>query len=89
MRIRPTTEINFMFAKKTVVIYANKSGREPFSDWLISLKDRTFRARIRNRISRLELGNLGDCEPIGDGIFSYGSFLGPGLEFTSQNMRAQ
>jgi len=68
-----------MFTKKRVVIYADTNGREPFSDWLISLKDRTFRARIRNRISRLELGNMGDCEPVGEGIFELRFFFGPGF----------
>ena len=67
-----------MLKKKTVVIYANKNGHEPFSEWLSSLKDRTIRARIRNRISRLDLGNFGDCEPVGEGIFELRLFFGPG-----------
>lgn len=73
------TEIDFMFKKKIVVIYAEKNGREPFLEWLTSLKDRTFRARIRNRISRLELGHFGDCEPVGEGIFELRFFFGPGF----------
>jgi putative addiction module killer protein len=73
------TETDFMFEKKTVVIYAEKNGREPFSEWLTPLKDRTFRARIRNRISRLELGHFGDCEPVGEGIFELRFFFGPGF----------
>lgn len=68
-----------MLAKKTVVIYANKRGHEPFSEWLSSLKDRTLRARVRNRISRLELGNFGDCEPVGEGVFELRFFFGSGL----------
>lgn len=68
-----------MLEKKTVVIYANKRGRELFSEWLSSLKDRTFRARVRNRISRLELGNFGDCEPVGEGVFELRFFFGSGL----------
>jgi len=68
-----------MLKKKTVVIYADKNGREPFSGWLHSLKDRTFKARIRNRLSRLELGNFGDCESIGNGIFELRFFFGPGF----------
>ena len=73
------TETDLMFEKKTAVIYAEKNGREPFSEWLTSLKDRTFRARIRNRISRLELGHFGDCEPVGEGIFELRFFFGPGF----------
>jgi len=68
-----------MLEKKIVVIYADKNGHEPFSEWLSSLKDRTFRARIRNRISRLELGNFGDCEPVGEGIFELRFFFGSGF----------
>lgn len=67
-----------MLKKKIVVIYS-ENGREPFSEWLSSLRDRTFRARIRNRISRLELGNFGDCEPVGEGIFELRFFFGSGF----------
>jgi putative addiction module killer protein len=68
-----------MHKKKTVVIYADKKGQEPFSEWFYSLKDKTFKARIRNRIARLELGNFGDCEPVGEGIFELRFFFGPGF----------
>jgi len=74
-----STNAGPMPQKKTVVIYANKRGREPFSEWFSSLKDRTFRARVRNRISRLELGNFGDCEPVGEGVFELRLFFGSGL----------
>lgn len=67
-----------MLEKKTVVIYANKKGREPFSEWLSSLKDRTAKARIRNRIARFGRGHIGDCEPVGEGIFELRFFFGPG-----------
>jgi putative addiction module killer protein len=68
-----------MAQKKTVVIYADKRGHEPFSEWFNALKDRTVRARIRNRISRLELGNFGDCESVGEGIFELRFFFGSGF----------
>jgi len=68
-----------MAKKKIVIIYADKNGREPFSEWFNSLKDRTFKARIRNRISRLEFGNFGDCEPVREGIFELRFFFGPGF----------
>jgi putative addiction module killer protein len=67
-----------MFKGNAIVIYANKKGREPFFEWFSSLKDRTTRARIRNRIARLELGHLGDCEAVGDGIFELRLFFGSG-----------
>ena len=68
-----------MFKKKTVVIYADKKGNEPFSQCLSSVKDRIARTRIRNRLSRLELGHFGDCEPVGEGIFELRFFFGSGF----------
>lgn len=37
-------------------------------EWLNNLKDPTIRMRIRRRLDRLELGNLGDCKPVGEGV---------------------
>ncbi|AJJ38003.1 MULTISPECIES: type II toxin-antitoxin system RelE/ParE family toxin [Enterobacterales] len=36
--------------------------------WLRSLKDRTAKAKILMRLERMEDGNFGDVEPIGDGL---------------------
>ena len=52
-------------SKKLVKIYRDQFGKEPYSDWLKSLKDPIVRARIRKRISRVEEGNLGNLEPVG------------------------
>lgn len=68
-----------MLEKKTVIIYADKNGQEPFSEWFGSLNDKIFRARIRNRISRLEFGHFGDCEPVGEGVFELRFFFGSGF----------
>lgn len=68
-----------MTRKKTIVVYKNKKGSEPFTEWLNGLKDRSIRARISNRISRLELGNFGDYESVGDGVFELRLFFGPGF----------
>lgn len=40
--------------------YITRAGRNPFEEWLQSITDKTTRARIRTRISRLRLGNFGD-----------------------------
>lgn len=41
------------------------------------MPDRKTRAKIRTRLDRVEEGNLGDCEPVGEGVFElridYGS----------------
>jgi putative addiction module killer protein len=46
--------------KKEVVIYRTPGGKEPFMDWLFSLKDKVSRYRIEARINRIEQGNYGD-----------------------------
>jgi len=51
---------------------------EEFSDWLYGLKDAHARARIVMRIDRAEAGNLGDCEPVGEGVSEMRIHYGPG-----------
>jgi putative addiction module killer protein len=50
-------------------IYQDPKGKEPFIDWLESIKDINTKARIKNRLRRIESGNLGDCKSVGDKIF--------------------
>jgi putative component of toxin-antitoxin plasmid stabilization module len=38
--------------------YQLEDGKEPVSDWLLSLKDKQAQAKIRIRIKRLESGNF-------------------------------
>lgn len=45
---------------KAVVLYKTENNKEPFTGWLLSLKDETTRYRIHTRVRRLENGNLGD-----------------------------
>ena len=54
------------------------NGREPFIEWLKSLRDRKTRKRIQTRLDRLETGNLGDCKSVGDGVFELRFQFGPG-----------
>lgn len=48
--------------------YVTPSGKVPFLEWLNNLKDPITRLRVRRRLDRLELGNLGDCKPVGEGV---------------------
>lgn len=64
--------------KRTILIYENTSGRSPFSDWLLALKDAKGRAVVRARLNRVELGNFGDCKAVGDGVFELRVAFGPG-----------
>jgi putative addiction module killer protein len=48
--------------------YQGADGSEPFTEWLDGLRDKNAQAKIRIRLRRLEAGNWGDVEPVGDGI---------------------
>ena len=43
-----------------MVAYHTREGREPFTDWLNELEDRTLNYRIGARIHRVKQGNYGD-----------------------------
>ena len=51
---------------------------EEFSDWLKSLKDGSTRQRLIKRLRKVQLGNLGDVEPVGEGVFEMREHFGPG-----------
>jgi putative addiction module killer protein len=57
--------------------YLTAEGRSPFEEWLNALRDITARARIRNRLKRVESGNLGNYRSVGEGVcelkIDYGS----------------
>ncbi len=58
--------------------YTSEAGRDVFGDWLRKLKDRRARARIETRLTRLALGNVGDCKPVGSGVWELRIDVGPG-----------
>ncbi len=51
---------------------------EVFDDWFSSLRDKVAEKRIQARIRRAELGNFGDCEPVGEGVSEMRIHCGPG-----------
>lgn len=53
---------------RQILIYSTAGGKEPLADFMAKLKDRKATAAILTRLNRLESGNFGDCEPIGDGL---------------------
>jgi len=65
-------------AYKILRTYITPNGKIPFSTWLNGLTDPGTRLRIRRRLDRLEIGNYGDCEPVGDGVFELRLFFGAG-----------
>ena len=58
--------------------YATTSGREPFEEWLDSLRDKKTQAIVLERLNRLRLGNFGDCRHLGEGIYELRIHYGPG-----------
>lgn len=61
-----------------VIVYARENGKEPFTEWLYGLRDSVGRRRILARVSRLQQGNYGDCESVGEGVYELRLFFGPG-----------
>ncbi len=53
---------------KSVIVYADESVSEPLTDWLYGPRDIMGRERILARVARLEQGNYGDCESVGEGV---------------------
>ena len=63
---------------QSIFEYQSLEGKIPFREWLLSLKDRQARARIRARLDRFRLGNFGDCKSVGEGVFEMRFHFGPG-----------
>lgn len=49
-----------------------------FSDWLAGLKCGLTRQRLIKRLRKVQLGNLGDVAPVGEGVFEMREHFGPG-----------
>jgi len=76
--------------KKTIEIYKDRYGFEPYTEWLSSFKkDYKTLARIEQRIGRMEHGNLGDYKALKEGIFELRLDFGPGyrIYFGQENQR--
>jgi putative addiction module killer protein len=63
---------------KQIVFYADENGNEPFQTWIDALRDTQGRRRIIKRLLRVQQGNYGDVEPIGEGLSELRLFFGPG-----------
>lgn len=53
----------------TITYYLTEANKKPFKEWLDGLKDITARQKIRIRLDRVRLGNLGNNRAVGDGVF--------------------
>lgn len=61
---------------KNIEIYIAENGKSPFIEWLESL-EKPIRYRVKERLDRVSLGNLGDWKSVGEGVaelrLSFGS----------------
>lgn len=57
-----------------------------FAEWLRRLRGAKGKARIIGRLDAAEMGNFGDCEPVGEGVSEMRIHVGPGYRvyFTRQ-----
>lgn len=59
--------------------YRCTNGRVPFDEWLNSLKDVRARARLLKWLDKVQLGNLGDWNSVGDGVYELREHFNKGL----------
>jgi putative addiction module killer protein len=59
-------------------IYRAPDGKQPFREWIDSLKDFAAQGRILARLERVRLGLLGDSKPVGEGVYELRIDAGPG-----------
>ena len=58
--------------------YIIPDTKPPFLKWLESLRDIKARAKIRTRLDRVQVGNLGDYRSVGKGVCELKIDYGPG-----------
>lgn len=58
--------------------YLTASGRDPYQEWLDSLRDLTGRVAIQRRVDRTAAGNLGEHKFLQEGVWELKIDVGPG-----------
>ncbi len=61
----------------TIEYYLTANNKKPFKEWMDGL-DRVTRAKIRVRLDRVSLGNLGRNRHVGEGVYELKIDYGPG-----------
>jgi putative addiction module killer protein len=62
----------------TISYYLTETGEKPFKEWLGGLKDIAARQKVRIRLDRVRLGNLGKNRSVGEGVYELKIHYGPG-----------
>ena len=63
---------------KRAIIFKTSDGREPYTEYVDLLRDREGAAKIRLRVTRAEMGNLGNYRSVGEGVIELKINFGPG-----------
>ena len=63
---------------REIQIYRTPNGRQPFTEWLESIRDTNMRDRMQARLEKLEEGNFGDYKSVGEGVFELRFHFGSG-----------
>jgi putative addiction module killer protein len=63
---------------KEIRRYITPDGRNPFAEWLNSLRDLSAVVKIEQRLDRVRLGNLGNSKSVGEGVCELKIDFGPG-----------
>jgi len=58
--------------------YQTALGKQPFRDWLESLRDMKAAGKIEARLARVAAGSFGDSQPVGEGVMELRLDWGPG-----------
>ena len=61
-----------------IVRYQREDGLEPYTEWFRRLRDTAAKTSIAKRLRRVEVGNFGDCKPVGEGVSELRIDAGPG-----------
>ncbi|MBI3610620.1 MAG: type II toxin-antitoxin system RelE/ParE family toxin [Nitrospirae bacterium] len=61
-----------------IAYYLTETGGKPFKEWLDGLKDIMARQKVRIRLDRARLGNLGRNRSVGEGVYELKIDYGPG-----------
>jgi len=64
--------------QREIQYYRTSNDRQPFIEWSESIRDQSTQNRIDKRLERLEDGNFGDCQSVGDGVFELRLHFGRG-----------
>ncbi|MDJ0731085.1 MAG: type II toxin-antitoxin system RelE/ParE family toxin [Crocosphaera sp.] len=62
----------------SIKLLETDEGKVPFKEWYDSLRDKVTKVRVRRRLDRVELGNFGDTQSMGEGIYELRLHFGSG-----------